>query len=144
MLDEKDLKIIEILKKDSRTPYTEIARILSLSEATIRKRIKNLEDKKVITGYSIKIDKSKLGYNTIAYVGLDVEPSMFLDAAKKMTEIDEVKYVAAATGDHMIMTEIVTRNGKELMKIISEKIGRIKGVHRICPAIILEVLKDEC
>ncbi|HDM22955.1 MAG: Lrp/AsnC family transcriptional regulator [Methanomicrobia archaeon] len=144
MLDEKDLKIIEILKKDSRTPYTEIARILSLSEATIRKRIKNLEDKKVITGYSIKIDKSKLGYNTIAYVGLDVEPSMFLDAAKKMTEIDEVKYVATATGDHMIMTEIVTRNGKELMKIISEKIGRIKGVHRICPAIILEVLKDEC
>jgi len=141
MLDEKDLKIIEILKKDSRTPYTEIARILSLSEATIRKRIKNLEDKKVITGYSIKIDKSKLGYNTIAYVGLDVEPSMFLDAAKKMTEIDEVKYVATATGDHMIMTEIVTTNGKELM---SEKIGRIKGVHRICPAIILEVLKDEC
>jgi hypothetical protein len=30
------------------------------------------------------------------------------------------------------------------MRIISEKIGKIKGVHRICPAIILEVLKDEC
>ncbi|MEA1994437.1 MAG: transcriptional regulator, partial [Euryarchaeota archaeon] len=41
-------------------------------------------------------------------------------------------------------TEIVTKNGKELTKIISEKIGKIEGVHRICPAIILEVLKDEC
>ena len=144
MLDKKDLKIIEILKGDSRTAFTEIAKILDVSEATVRKRVKNLEDKKVITGYSIKVNRSKLGYNTVAYVGLDVEPSMFLDAARKMTEIEEVKYVATATGDHMIMTEIITKDGKELMKIISEKIGKIKGVHRICPAIILEVLKDEC
>ena len=144
MLDEKDLKILEILKKDSRTAFTEIAKMLNVSEATVRKRVKNLEEKNVIVGYTIKINKSKLGYNTEAYVGLDVEPSQFLDAAKKMTEIEEVKYVATSTGDHMIMTEIVTKDGKELMRIISEKIGKIKGVHRICPAIILEVLKDEC
>jgi len=52
MLDKKDLKIIEILKGDSRTAFTEIAKILGVSEATVRKRVKNLEDKKVITGYS--------------------------------------------------------------------------------------------
>jgi Lrp/AsnC family transcriptional regulator for asnA, asnC and gidA len=144
MLDEKDRKILEILKKDSRTAFTGIAKTLNVSEATIRKRVKNLEEKKVIMGYGIKIDESKLGYNTIAYVGLDAEPSQFLEAARKMTEIKEVKYVATSTGDHMIMTEIVTKDGKELMRIISEKIGKIKGVHKICPAIILEVLKDEC
>ncbi len=144
MLDEKDRKILEILKKDSRTAFTGIAKTLNVSEATVRKRVKNLGEKKVIVGYGIKIDESKLGYNTMAYVGLDVEPSQFLDAAKKMTEIKEVKYVATSTGDHMIMTEIVTKDGKELMRIISEKIGKIKGVHKICPAIILEVLKDEC
>ncbi|MCK4432920.1 MAG: Lrp/AsnC family transcriptional regulator [Methanomicrobia archaeon] len=143
-MDEKDRKILEILKKDSRTAFTRIAKTLNVSEATVRKRVKNLEEKKVIVGYGIKIDESKLGYNTMAYVGLDVEPSQFLDAAKKMTEIKEVKYVATSTGDHMIMTEIVTKDGKELMRIISEKIGKIKGVHKICPAIILEVLKDEC
>ena len=144
MLDEKDRKILEILKKDSRTAFTGIAKTLNVSEATIRKRVKNLEEKNVIVGYTIKINRPELGYNTMAYVGLDVEPSMFLDAARKMTEIEEVKYVATSTGDHMIMTEIVTKDGKELMRIISEKIGKIKGVHRICPAIILEVLKDEC
>lgn len=143
MLDEKDRKILEILKKDSRTAFTGIAKTLNVSEATVRKRVKNLEEKKVIVGYGTKIDESKLGYNTIAYVGLDVGPSQFLEAARKMTEIKEVKYVATSTGDHMIMTEIVTKDGKELMRIISEKIGKIKGVHKICPAIILEVLKDE-
>jgi Lrp/AsnC family transcriptional regulator for asnA, asnC and gidA len=41
----------------------------------------------------------------------------------------------------MIMFEIWTRNGKELTRIISEKIGKIEGVNRICPSIILEKLK---
>jgi Lrp/AsnC family transcriptional regulator for asnA, asnC and gidA len=41
----------------------------------------------------------------------------------------------------MIMIEIWTQDGKELSKIISEKIGIIEGVKKICPAIILEKLK---
>ncbi len=144
MIDEKDKKIIRMLERDSRIPFTEIADKLNVSEATVRKRVKKLEENEVILGYTVKIDRSKLGYDTVAYVGLDVDPSLFLQAAKKMTEIKEVKYVATSTGDHMIMTEIVARNGKELTKIISKKIGKIEGVRRICPAIILEILKDEC
>jgi Lrp/AsnC family transcriptional regulator for asnA, asnC and gidA len=42
----------------------------------------------------------------------------------------------------MIMTEIWTRDGRELTKLISKKIGNIEGVKKICPAIILEKLKN--
>ena len=42
----------------------------------------------------------------------------------------------------MIMTEIWTRDGRELTRLISGKIGVIEGVKKICPAIILEKLKD--
>jgi len=42
----------------------------------------------------------------------------------------------------MIITEIWTKNGRELTKLISEKIGTIEGIKRVCPAIILEKLKD--
>jgi len=42
----------------------------------------------------------------------------------------------------MIMTEIWTRDGRELTRLISEKIGVIEGIKKICPAIILEKLKD--
>jgi len=42
----------------------------------------------------------------------------------------------------MIMTEIWARDGRELTKIISEKIGAIDGIKKICPAIILEKLKE--
>ena len=124
-MDDKDLKIIEILAEDSRTPFTEIAKRMRVSESTVRKRIKNLEDEGVIKKYSIIIDPAKIGYNTVAIVGLDVEPTKFLSVASKLTEFKEVKYVATSTGDHMIMFEVWTRDGKELTKVISEKIGKI-------------------
>ena len=141
-MDEKDRKIIEALRENSRTPFTEIAQKLGVSESTIRNRVQALENDGVIKKYTILVDPSKMGYNTVSIVGLDVEPSMFLEAAKSMAEIDEVQYVATSTGDHMIMSEIWTRDGRELSLLISEKIGKIKGVHRICPAIILEKLKE--
>ena len=141
MIDDKDRKIVEILMKNARASFTEIADALGLSESTIRKRVRQLEESGVIRRYTTIIDPAKLGYNTVAIVGLDVEPSQFLEAADAMSRLDEVRWVATSTGDHMIMAEIWTKDGKELGRLISEKIGRIEGVHRICPAIILEMIK---
>ncbi|MHC1567884.1 MAG: AsnC family transcriptional regulator [Candidatus Syntropharchaeia archaeon] len=140
-MDEKDKKILEILIEDARRPFTEIGDKLGVSESTVRKRVKQLEEEGVIKRYTAIVDPAKLGYNTVAIVGLDVEPSRFLEAADAMSRLDEVRWVATSTGDHMIMAEIWTRDGKELGRLISEKIGRIEGVHRICPAIILEMIK---
>ena len=122
-------------------PYTVIAKKIGVSESTIRNRIKVLEEEGIIQKYSIVVNPAKVGYNTVAIVGLDVEPAKFLSVASKMTQFNEVKYVATSTGDHMIMFEIWTRNGKELTRIISEKIGKVEGINRICPSIILEKLK---
>lgn len=141
MIDEKDLKIIEILTQDSRTPFTEIARKLRVSESTVRKRVEALENDGVILKYSIGVNAAKIGFGTVALVGLDVQPDKFLLIAQKLAEFSEVRYLATSTGDHTIMAEIWTKDGKELTKLISEKIGKIDGVNRICPAIILEKLK---
>jgi Lrp/AsnC family transcriptional regulator for asnA, asnC and gidA len=142
MLDEKDLKIIEILRKDARTPFTEIARKLHVSEATVRKRVDALEKMGVIKGYTIVVDPAKMGFSTVALVGINTNPDMFLSVAEKLTEFEEVRFVATSTGDHMIMAEVWTKNGKELSSLISEKIGKLEGITHIRPAIILEKLKE--
>ncbi len=141
-MNENDRKIIEILIENARTSFTDIANALGVSESTIRKRVKYLEENDIIKKYTAVVDPAKLGYRTVTILGLDVEPSLFLEAADAMSKIEEVKWVATTTGDHMIMTEIWTHNGKELGALISEKIGKINGVHRICPAIILEMVKN--
>jgi len=141
MIDERDMLIIDILQENARTPYTEIAARLGVGESAIRKRVKALEGAGVIEGYTIVVNPAKLGYNSISLVGLDVEPTHFLDVAIRMTEFPEVKFVATSTGDHMIMTEIWLKDGRALGEFIAEKIGKLEGVHRVCPAVIMEKLK---
>ena len=141
-IDEVDLEILKMLQSDGRLSFTEIAKKLKLSESTIRKRVQALQRRGVIKKFTIEVDPSKIGINTVAIVGVDVDPTNLLEAAQRLCEIKEVRSVATSTGDHMIMTEIWARDGRELTKIISEKIGKIKGVKKICPAIILEKLKE--
>ena len=141
-VDKLDLEILKMLQGDSRIPFTEIAQKLKLSESTIRKRVQKLQKKGVIKKFTIEIDPSKIGIRTVAIVGVDMDPAELLTAAQKLCEIEEVRSVATSTGDHMIMTEIWTKDGRELTKLISEKIAKIDGVKKICPAIILEKLKS--
>jgi Lrp/AsnC family transcriptional regulator for asnA, asnC and gidA len=138
MINEKDLKIIDMLRENARIPLTEIASRLDVSESTIRKRIKALEKNGVITQYTVVVDPSKLGYNSVSMVGIDVESTHLLDVAMRMTEFPEVKFVATSTGDHMIITEIWTNDSKELGRFIAKNIEKQEGVKRVSPTIILE------
>jgi Lrp/AsnC family transcriptional regulator for asnA, asnC and gidA len=142
MVDKTDLAILKFLQEDASIPFTEIARRLRISESTVRKRVEKLKQERVIKRFTVIVEPSKIGLNTVAIVGVDVDPTKLLEVAQKLCEIPETRYVATSTGDHMIMTEIWTKDGKELTKIISEKIGTIEGVKKICPAIVLEKLKD--
>jgi len=141
-VDEIDMKILEMLEADSRKSFTEIAEKLKLSESAVRKRVLALQQKGVIKKFTIKVDPSRLGLNIVAIVGVDVDPTKLLEISQKLCEFKEIKCVATSTGDHMILMEIWTRNGRELTKLISEKIGSMDGVKRICPAIVLERLKE--
>jgi Lrp/AsnC family transcriptional regulator for asnA, asnC and gidA len=140
-IDELDLKILKLLEEDGRLAFMDIAKKLRLSESTIRKRVQALKENGVIKRFTVEIDPAKIGLNTVAIVGIDVDPPKLLEVAQKLCDFKEIRCVATSTGDHMIMTEIWTKDGRELTRLISEKIGPIEGVKKICPAIILERLK---
>ncbi|WP_457750681.1 HTH-type transcriptional regulator LrpA [Thermococcus sp.] len=141
MLDERDKIIIEMLTKDARTPFTEIAKVLGISETAVRKRVKALEEAGVIKQYTIVIDPSKLGYNLVSLTGVDTMPEKIFEVAAKLKDFEFVRNVYLTSGDHMIMTEVWAKDGEDLSDIISNKIGKIDGVTKVCPAIILEKLK---
>jgi len=140
-IDEKDKRILEMLRKNSRTPYTEIAEKLDVSEATVRKRVESLKKDGVIEKFTVELDPATIGYGTVTLLGLDVEPEYFLKAVEDMCDIEEVRWVAKSTGDHMIMAEIWAEDGDHLSNVMTKKIGKIKGVRDLCPAIILEKIR---
>ncbi len=141
MLDERDKIIIEMLTKDARTPFTEIAKVLCISETAVRKRVNALEKAGVIRQYTIVVNPSKLGYNLVSLTGVDTLPEKIFEVAEKLKEFEFVKEVYLTSGDHMIMAEVWAKDGEDLSDIISNRIGRIEGVTKVCPAIILEKLK---
>ncbi|USG98987.1 Lrp/AsnC family transcriptional regulator [Thermococcus argininiproducens] len=141
MLDERDKVIIEMLTKDARMPFTEIAKTLGISETAVRKRVRALEEKGVIRQYTIKVDPQKLGYNLISLTGVDTKPEKLFEVAEKLKAFEFVRELYLSSGDHMIMAEIWARDGEDLADIMSNKIGKIDGVIKVCPSIILERLK---
>ena len=141
-LDEIDTRILELLEEDARRSFTEMAEKLKVSESSIRKRVSALQKEGVIKKFTIKVDHAKLGLNTVAIVGIDVDSDKMLEIAQELCDFKEVKCVATSSGDHMIMLEVWAKNGRELNKLIAEEIRRIEGVRQICPALILEKLKD--
>jgi Lrp/AsnC family transcriptional regulator for asnA, asnC and gidA len=140
--NDTDQKIIQMLEQDSRQSFNDIGKKLKLSESAIRKRVICLQEKGIIKRFTVQIDPQRLGYNSISIVSIDVEPTKLLEVAQKLCEFKEIRSVVTSTGDHMIMTEIWTKDGRELTKVTSEKIGNIQGVKRICPAMILEKFKE--
>ncbi|MEM1549732.1 MAG: Lrp/AsnC family transcriptional regulator [Candidatus Methanomethylicia archaeon] len=141
MVDSLDLRIIEALIKEGDLSFSELARRLGLSESTVRKRVEKLKRDNIINKFTVVVDPSKLGFNSTAIIGIDVDPSQLLSVAKRICDLQESKSVFICTGDHMILVEVWARDGNHLSKIISEKIGVIEGVRRVCPSIILERLK---
>ena len=142
MIDDADKQILDILRNNGRMPFLEIAKKLKISESTVRKRVGNMEEKGVIKKYSAVIEPSKIGYGSVAIVGIDVKAEKFLNVAKKLTEYDNVKFVSTSSGDHMIMTEIWMEKSSELRDFITNTIEKMDGVTRTCPAILNERLKE--
>ena len=139
-MDKIDLSIVESLTKNARTPFVQIAKKLKVSESTVRKRVSNLEKEGIIKKFTLVVDTNKLGYDNVALIGIDAAPEKYLDVAKKLTELPEVKYVASSSGDHMFMLEAWAKNSDEL-RALSDKLKGLDGVTRICPAIIKDTLK---
>ncbi|MGM0511054.1 MAG: Lrp/AsnC family transcriptional regulator [Thermoplasmatota archaeon] len=137
-IDDTDKKILELLEQNSRMHYTEIAEKLDVSEATVRNRVRCMEENDIIKKYTIDINPRDIGYNIVTMLGIDVEPQNLLEAVGKIREVDQVRWAAKSSGDHMIMAELWTENAEELSEIISEKIGKIEGVRDMKPAILLE------
>lgn len=130
-LDELDLQILELLIKDCRTPYLEIARICHVSGGTIHVRMKKMEDLGIIRGSRIVLNLPKLGYDVCCFVGIYVDKtSSFNSVFDEMSTIKEVVELHLTTGDYSMFAKIVCSNILDLQDVLLNKINNIPGIQR--------------
>ena len=131
--------ILNILKDDSRLSYTEIGKMLNLSEGAVRKRIKKLIEKGIIKRFTIIIDYKKIG-KVESLTGINVAPENFLKVLEEIKKIDKIDRIYLTSGDHNLIVDIVADSFEELNEI-HKRIESIEGVIKVYPAPILEILK---
>ena len=130
-LDELDLQILDLLIKDCRTPYLEIARICHVSGGTIHVRMKKMEDLGIIKGTRILLNLPKLGYDVCCFVGIYVDKaSSFQNVFDELSKIKEVVEVHLTTGNYSVFTKVICKNITDLQDILLNKINPIEGIQR--------------
>ncbi len=133
-------KLIRELMKNARVQFTKLAKKFRVTEAAVRKRVRKLEENGAIEGYTIKVNPRKLGYGIHALIGIDTKPELYVHVIDRLKKDKDIISLYSSTGDHMIMMEVWLRDSEELSKFV-KKLEKIKGVTRVCPAVMLERIK---
>ncbi|MEM9051709.1 MAG: winged helix-turn-helix transcriptional regulator [Bacteroidota bacterium] len=90
-IDNVDLQILEILSKNARTAYTEIAEKLIVSAGTIHVRMKKMEAAGIVKGTEIVVDPIKLGFDLTAFIGVFLDKgASYDDVIDQLNQIEEI------------------------------------------------------
>lgn len=82
-LDRLDKKILQLISEDARIPFLEVARACNVSGAAIHQRIQKLTNLGVLKGSQFVIDPERIGYETCAFIGLNLKnPEKFDDVVE--------------------------------------------------------------
>lgn len=138
-IDNVDLKILEILTKNAKKPFTEVAKLAFVSSGTVHVRMRKLEKLGIVKGTTIDVDFSKLGYDVTVFVGIFLEKSsLYDDVFEKLKAIPEITTIHYTTGNYSMFLKMHCRDTNHLKDVLHDKIQKVKGIERTETIISLE------
>lgn len=139
-LDEVDQRIIEALQADGRRPYNRIAGEIGVSEGSVRYRVGRLEEAGILQVVGIA-DPLKIGFNTMALVGVRVRPGSLEHVCRELAKLPQASYVAMVTGSFDVFVEAICRDPADFRTFLTGDLHAIDGVLGAESFIILELHK---
>lgn len=142
-IDEIDLIILDILSTNARETQADIARAVGLAPSAVLERIRKLEARKIIRGYSADVDPNVLGQGLLAFVAVRSEDGPADDSvARKLAAFPEILEVHHVAGEDCYMVKVRTKDAEQLGTMLRTRIGRIPGVRSTRTTIVLETVKE--
>jgi Lrp/AsnC family transcriptional regulator for asnA, asnC and gidA len=120
--DETDQQILQLLHENSRQPYHSIAKKINKPTSTVHSRVQWMKAQGIITRFSIKMNPSKFGFATKAWVGLTVKEKEREKVAAKLGQFPEITMIGASLGPHNISLEVLAQSHQDLDQFIQEKL----------------------
>ncbi|HAN67734.1 MAG TPA: Lrp/AsnC family transcriptional regulator [Halieaceae bacterium] len=141
-LDETDHAIIALLRADGRLPFRSIARELGLTEATVRSRVRRLEESRTMRVVAVT-DIEAAGFGMLLAIGVQVESRSPEEVARELAAVPEVFSVNVVVGAQDIEILMVAEDQVALHRLLHERIAAMPGVRRLTPALAVNVLKNQ-
>lgn len=127
LLDETDLRIVGCLSENGRLSSRNLAKVLSIGEVTVRKRLKHLLSDKIITIRGM-VDPESIGFPVVATIGLKVELPKAQDIASSLASNLQICFVATCTGIFDIVATGLFRSTNDLYRILGGVVYPLDGV----------------
>ncbi|MBW2981764.1 Lrp/AsnC family transcriptional regulator, partial [Candidatus Woesearchaeota archaeon] len=143
-LDEKDLRILNILKKNAELNTSQISKKTGIPITTIHNRIKKLKQEGIIKNYTINIDHEKIGKPLASYILITINQSILgkkisqHEIGRRLKAFDEVESADIVTGATDIIIKVRAESMKGLNEFITEKLRNIEGIDKTQTLMVLE------
>ena len=134
-LDKIDRQILALLRENARMSNLELAESVNLSPTPCARRVKQLEDAGVITGYSVTTDPRKLGYQLSVYIAISMDKhtaERLSNFEKKLREFPEVVSCSIVTGrseDYLI--KALVKDMAHYEEFLLHRLNRIEGIAQV-------------
>lgn len=129
-VDATDLEIIELLRRDARRTFADIAERVALSAPAVKRRVDRLERDGFITGYTVRVDHAKLGQPLQAFTELRFAGNATVEEIAGIGgDIPEVQTIFTTAGDPDALAWIRVRDVEDLKRVIDllRRSGRVTG-----------------
>ncbi|MBK6768216.1 MAG: Lrp/AsnC family transcriptional regulator [Ardenticatenales bacterium] len=144
MLDATDHIIVQRLQADGRATQLELAQAVGLSQPAVAERIRKLEQRGVIVGYTARVDAAMLGKDITAFIGVAIDHPRHFDAfAEIVLALDDVLECHRVAGEDSYLLKVKTQNTGTLDALLVGTLRTIPGVTRTDTTIVLASIKDE-
>jgi Lrp/AsnC family transcriptional regulator, leucine-responsive regulatory protein len=122
VLDNTDWNILRELQQDARLSYHELGRRVGLSAPAAAERVRKLEDKGVIKGYTAQVDPARVGLPLLAFIQLRCDPGKCLLKTSSVEEYPEIVEIHKLSGEHCTLLKVAISSMKHL-EAFNERLG---------------------
>lgn len=140
-LDNKDKRILEILKTDARLPIREISKLAKIRPSTAHQRIQKLLENRIIEKFTIKLNNKAVGENFIVFMLVKGGTSEYIDT--RFLGSRHVKEVFGITGEYDVLIKLKFENVEEFNEFIINFRKDKKEIQSTLTMVVTANLKEE-
>lgn len=141
-MDDIDKRIVEMLLENSRMSYVDMGKELGMTRVAVSERVKALQDRGVIEGFTVTLNLQKIGKPISAFFNIDVETYYFDSIAADLAQDPNVVSVYQMTGPSTLHVHAVLEDMTALEKFISERLYAVQGIKKVESQILLRRFKS--